>query len=108
MLDLFTYKIKPYFSQSIIALFFDDRSGGLSLSLKKTDASRYDPALHPDLNLSSDWIALQETESWDAVFKNKKNKQTFKRIFIEVLVAKATDLLEPNQTLYLNGTYDNG
>ena len=66
-----------------------------------------DPA-DPDLNLSSDWIALQETESWDAVFKNKKNKQTFKRIFIEVLVAKATDLLEPNQTLYLNGTYDNG
>ena len=36
VLDLFTYKIKPYFSQSkVIALFFDDRSGGLSLSLRR-------------------------------------------------------------------------
>ena len=99
---LVQHKIKPSFAlANTIVVMFDDPDP--PLRIKNTDDLRYTKETEA-LLLDYDF----EIDDWDQIFKNKKNKQQFKRLFTMSALQFCGQFLKEGQRVLFNGCFENG
>ena len=103
--NLFKYAVKPNFTLTKQVLFlFDDTKDRIEIDLKKTAGKRY--------TINYDEIELTPMtliNDWEKVIKSPVNKAKLKKIlFAEFIQSGIAEELQPGQSLFLNGTDQDG
>ena len=101
---MFENLIKPYFHYANHIFFlFDDDPQEADFDLKKTSTKRYTQS-YDEMDLTKDTIV----DDWSSVIKSPSNKRKLKRIVLDEIIQRASEWLEENQCIYLNGTFGSG
>lgn len=99
---LFIQKLKPLLQRcNEMMIMFDDSTK--HLNIKNTDDQRY-AGNEELLILKTDFLI----DDWNMIFKNKQNKIQFKKIFVDHIMQICGSHMSINQTIYFNGTFDEG
>ena len=99
---LVDHKIKPYLAScDSLVVMFDDIIQ--PMRIKNTDDLRYSNEKEV-VCMNFDFML----EDWDLIFKNRANKQEFKKFFTLSALQYCGNILKPGQKIFFNGVFSDG